>query len=715
MVAQVIVPYRFGFDFKVGVRSSDANVMGTAIAGDPATVGGAGGGTGEFSLQQLQSQQDLEEQLAISADASAGVGLFSASDRFDFVKKCKIQSYSMVLLIQATQQLGFQSIDAPAINDDASAVVGNTDLFFKRYGDRFVRGIASGGQFFGVIRIDCRSEETRSSIENALSGSYGPFSADVQVKLHDAITTSFATTEVFVHYEGGGISTLPQTAQELIDAANSWNNSVQQNAKPYLVMLAPYDVAAGPAPPSDIDIEHQKEILQRCAQLRSTQLESLNQVEFVLDPNHSDDFESFDANSLNTVRANLGTDLDIIAKAADYALSNANDAMAPEDYARTKLNLPGYVLTVLPAMPKLKPGHGKYVPNITGMDFNQAEDLVNSQGFIYRLLGLNGPYDGGKVYSQRPAAGVYVAPGTRVTAWALTAGVVPENAVLRDSQYGTSGPVLPDDLPIPPHPLFGGGYGTLPPGSTPPPAQRVVRPKEKRHHKNVPNITGMDFNQAEDLVNSQGFIYRLLALVGPYDGGKVYSQRPAAGVHVAPGTRVTAWCLAAGVVPENFALRDDELGSGSTLPDDLPIPPHPLMGGGYGTLPPGSLDPVSKPAQRVFQRKSKPDDQDGPRLQLTAVCPGSRENSVTVVFGATKCQFGIGNPKNVGTTCTLFISALDGHGNVLSFPDGTSDLQLAPGESISHYYPPSGTQTIVFVCHEECVGQAVLEFDKPNA
>jgi len=58
---------------------------------------------------------------------------------------------------------------------------------------------------------------------------------------------------------------------------------------------------------------------------------------------------------------------------------------------------------------------------------------------------------------------------------------------------------------------------------------------------------------------------------------------------------------------------------------------------------------------------------------------------------------------------------LDGDGNVLSFPDGTSDLQLAPGESISHYYPPSGTQTIVFVCHKECEGQAVLEFDTPNA
>jgi len=587
MTGQVMVPYVRGYDYGIGVLFASGSPMGMAVSGTPTSVQGGGGGIGDFNFQQIQNSRDLEEQLGISADAGAAVGLFSASDQFAYVKACKLQTYSLALLIWCKKSFSYQQFDEPKINDTASPTVGNPTLFFQRYGDCFVRGISTGGQFFGLIRIDCKNEQTRTSVENALSGSYGPFSADVQLKLQDAINTSFATTDVHVHVEGGDIGpNLPQDTKSLLAAADLWNQSVEAKAVPYQVGLAPYIIADGPNPPSEFDFEHQREVLQRCVQLRSTQTDLINQVDFVLDPKHIDDFESFDANSLNSVRADLADDLDIITAAADYALSNANDALEPESYARQKRGRTNFP-TLLPAMPKLKPGVGKPVPNITGMNWNDAETLVHSEGLVYRLLGLAGPGDGGPVYTQRPAAGVYVPPGSRVIAWVV------------------------------------------------------------------------------DLFEM-----------------------------------------------ENSCRQDDVLGPGSTLPDDLPIPPHPLPGGGFGVLPAGSGGGTLTPRKADARHKGKRLE-DGRRLKLTAVCPGSRENSVTVVSGATK--FGIGNPKNTGTTCTLFIAALDGDGNVLSFPDGTSDLQLAPGESISHYYPPSGTQTIVFVCHKECEGQAVLEFDTPNA
>ena len=475
MTGQVMVPYVRGYDYGIGVLFASGSPMGMAVTGTPASVPGGGGGIGDFNFQQIQNSQDLEEQLGISADAGAAIGLFSASDQFDYVRKCQLQTYSLALLIWCKKSFGYKQFNEPAINDTAFPTVGNPTLFFQRYGDCFVRGISTGGRFFGLIRIDCKNQETRTSIENALSGSYGPFGADVRNKLQDAINTAFATTDVHLHVEGGDIGpNLPQDTKSLLAAVDLWNQSVEANAIPYEVGLAPYIIADGPNPPSEFDFEHQRQVLQRCVQLRSTQTDLINQVDFVLDPKHIDDFESFDANSLNSVRADLADDLDIIKEAADYALSNANDALEPESYAQQKRGRTNFP-TLLPVMPKLKPGVGKPVPNITGMGIDQAQDLVHSQGLIYRLLELEGPpnYAPGedaKVYTQRPTAGVYVPPGSRVIAWVLDLGIAGgENFALRDDELGAGSGPLPDDLPIPPHPLVGGGFGTV---------QRVVRPKE---------------------------------------------------------------------------------------------------------------------------------------------------------------------------------------------------------------------------------------------
>jgi hypothetical protein len=179
--------------------------------GSAAPVQGAPGGSGGFQMLQIRQTSDLEDHLGISADASAGVGLFSASDRFSFSRDCKIQANSISLLLTCTQQNGFVQITEPILDEAASAVVSNgqSDLFSQRYGDRFVAGLESGGQFFGVIRIEVRSETDHQTIENSLSGSYGPFSADVSVKVQSALTQTNSSAETLIYYEGGNVQTKP--------------------------------------------------------------------------------------------------------------------------------------------------------------------------------------------------------------------------------------------------------------------------------------------------------------------------------------------------------------------------------------------------------------------------------------------------------------------------------------------------------------------------
>src|SRR5215475_13691848 len=178
MSDQVMVPYREGFNYGMGVRSATAGPLGLGVTGAISSVTGASGGSGGFHLDQIQTSEELEEKLGISAEASGGIGLFSASARFDFARSCKVQSTSLTLVVSATHQKGFQQIDAPVLTADAAGLVseGKADLLAEKYGDVFVRGMHVGGQFFGIFRIDTQSEQSRQTINSSLEGSYGPFS-----------------------------------------------------------------------------------------------------------------------------------------------------------------------------------------------------------------------------------------------------------------------------------------------------------------------------------------------------------------------------------------------------------------------------------------------------------------------------------------------------------------------------------------------------------
>ena len=411
------VPYQFGYDYGIGVKGSTGGRMQLGAKGTPSQVQGASGGSGGFQMIQITQTSELEDHLGISADASGGVGLFSASDRFNFSRDCKIQTNSISLLLTCTVQNGFSQIDQPVLDDAAAQLVasGQSDLFAQRYGDCFVAGIESGGQFFGVVRIDVKSESDHQTIENSLSGAYGPFSADVNVKVQSALQQTQSTAETYLYYEGGNVQTKPQSPKELFAAADEWSRSVQQTSKPYTALLLPWIIANGPNPPNAADLEHQRDVLKSCAKLRSAVIDRLNIIEYI--QGHPADFvmKQGDSDRLSKLHAAIAGDYDIIEQAASYAIDNAKLAVEAETYARTVKNLPNYSLTGLSDLPGRVDASSILVP-----DFSQARDwnAMNSMATSNKLTlnyvsaGVSPAY---AFVSQSPAAGTNVGVGTTVT------------------------------------------------------------------------------------------------------------------------------------------------------------------------------------------------------------------------------------------------------------------------------------------------------------
>lgn len=348
---------RDGYDIGIGVASATGSPMAMGCIGEvtPPLIGT--GGSGSFTFRRVDSNEDLETELDIGADVSAGVGLFSGSASFDFSKRCKIQSSSLTVMVSAKETFAFQQMDSPELTRGASAA--DPLRFATQFGEYFVRGISSGGRFIGVVRIDTKSRQSKTSVDAALSGSYGlTMSAEARLHLSETLKQSNARVEAFYTFDGGEVQTRltsndpVELVNQLYKAMDEWTASVRDSPKAYSVTLAPYAIALGPPPPNLAQFEHQRDVLTRCAKLRSQTLDKLNLIDFILDPDHTAEFEIVpppDGPDLPALQARLAEDLDVIADTASFAMDNIKDACLPETFMRTFRGVSDFRLTPLPA------------------------------------------------------------------------------------------------------------------------------------------------------------------------------------------------------------------------------------------------------------------------------------------------------------------------------------------------------------------------------
>ena len=101
----------------------------------------------------------------------------------NYAQSCHFHSSSVFLMVSINVLQAFSSIRAPVIDPAAGALLGQGDStrFQDQFGDMFVRGLVTGGQFFGVIEVSSSSQTDQESLSVSLSGSYGLFNASGSV------------------------------------------------------------------------------------------------------------------------------------------------------------------------------------------------------------------------------------------------------------------------------------------------------------------------------------------------------------------------------------------------------------------------------------------------------------------------------------------------------------------------------------------------------
>ncbi|QIS12235.1 hypothetical protein [Nocardia arthritidis] len=340
MVTSREIPFVHGMDFTVGVDSASGSARNAAATGTPSTVPNAGGSTISFHMEQVETVEDLLNSVGVSAKASGGIGLFSASARFDFAQSCKVHSSSVFLIVAVQVTEAFQSVLSPGIKPEAAALLanGDTDRFREEFGDLFVRGILSGGQFFGVVEVATRDQTDAKKIAAGLSASYAAFSASGTFDKTFTDTVSSHRTKVTCFVEGGQNLELPTGVDTMTKRAVGFPKELEGHAVPYLALLDDYGVLPLPKGPNFADLQHQQDVLTECARLRNLHQQWLNDLDYI--DGNPGEFIDPDPAALDQLRNDIDADMNAIAAAASQAIDTPKNAQFPTNLKVTAPRLP---------------------------------------------------------------------------------------------------------------------------------------------------------------------------------------------------------------------------------------------------------------------------------------------------------------------------------------------------------------------------------------
>ncbi len=256
-----------------------------------------------FSLKKVEGSMDLEKELNVSVSGSYGCGLWHASAQASFMKSNSLNTYSLYYMVsvKVTNAEEILSQD-PQLTQQAKDILNQPSgltLFNQSYGDSFVSGITTGGEYYGIVQIDTKSDknfmDTKAKIEGGGIG--WDFKAQFAYKVNQTSkTNSVNIKEICI---GDTAHQPASTADAMTTYATGFAGKVLNRGVPVFVELAPYTVFPEYASKfTDLDLN--KRIL--LAQLQNEYLDYQdlkNNIDYVR--THSDQFRFNPATKNNDV------------------------------------------------------------------------------------------------------------------------------------------------------------------------------------------------------------------------------------------------------------------------------------------------------------------------------------------------------------------------------------------------------------------------------
>ncbi|MEH7180939.1 hypothetical protein [Neobacillus vireti] len=244
----------------MGFNSESGLAIGTALEGftvteDPVAPGQQVSST----VTIINSHDQLMEHLGMSFEAQGRYGFFSASAKATFSSTTNYNSTSTFVVAKCVVKNPFRRGENFSVKQPAKNLLDSLrfDEFKTAFGDCFVRGIQTGGEYYAVIRITSISTSKQTDLGVTLQGEMngvvasGEFEAKYR-KANESESTRSEYSATMFQRAGRGPETFPIVEiSELIKRYKEFPQIALDSAYAYETEVATYDTLPLPVPTNE--------------------------------------------------------------------------------------------------------------------------------------------------------------------------------------------------------------------------------------------------------------------------------------------------------------------------------------------------------------------------------------------------------------------------------------------------------------------------------
>ncbi|HDR7799649.1 TPA: hypothetical protein QCY03_003447 [Bacillus tropicus] len=235
----------------MGFNSETCLAIGTALEGftvssDP----DAPGQEVDSEITIISTHEELLKSLGMSFEAQGRYSFFSASAKVKFSETSSFNSTSTFLVARCVVKNPLKRMgDSFRVKQAAQSLLDSHrfDDFKRAFGDSFVRGLQTGGEFYAVIRITSISTSKQIELGGTLHGEMNGLLASGSFKTQYTQANASASTRSeytarFFQRAGSGIQTSPPVEiSEVITRYKQFTETVRLSPIAYETEVATYD------------------------------------------------------------------------------------------------------------------------------------------------------------------------------------------------------------------------------------------------------------------------------------------------------------------------------------------------------------------------------------------------------------------------------------------------------------------------------------------
>lgn len=324
-----------------GYDTLTGEVRGECVVGDSATPTlGASGAKVEFTLVKVEDQKRLNTLLNVSASATLKSSLNDVTGSAAFSRTVNINDYSVYVMVKVSVNNALYKITNYALKPDKYELLerDGKEAFRKICGDEFIVASQTGGELFGVLQITTKSKEDKEEVSAKIAGSYGNFSGEGEFKRNMTEITKNKSLQVYIYQNGGNRDGMTLSADGLLEAALKFPAAVSNEFRPQIVKAFDYNTLALPAGKNPIDVEQQKLVIQKLANLKLALIAISNNIDYAL--THTEQFKDLDQNALQQTSNDIATAFNKVHEKATLCFSDYTKCRFPTDLQVPSFTMP---------------------------------------------------------------------------------------------------------------------------------------------------------------------------------------------------------------------------------------------------------------------------------------------------------------------------------------------------------------------------------------